>query len=198
MDTIHGEQLRDKLSILQGLVFELRRGVKDLQFHLELNNEKIGLFLQLLSTLQAVIHTDASGATSMHAAANDTGNVRKDESKGPGPTTHNGEVMMQFGEQHGKDIVSNFPSIVATVQVEGYWGDGMPGPEDLQGTWPGKEKKHGETEIKPETQDTVSNCPSIEATAQAEVHWGDGTPIIEEAPGPEDLQGTWPSYVATT
>jgi hypothetical protein len=44
-DDIHGERLIDKLAILQGLVFDLRQGVEDLQFRLELNNERIGLFL---------------------------------------------------------------------------------------------------------------------------------------------------------
>jgi hypothetical protein len=101
-DTIHGEQLKDKLSILQGLVFELRRGVEDLQFRLELNNEKIELFLQLLSSLQAAIHTDAGGATSMHEPTDDIGGVRADERKEPGAPSHSEDDMMQSGEEHGK------------------------------------------------------------------------------------------------
>jgi hypothetical protein len=55
----------------------------------------------------------------------------------------------------------------------------------------GKERKHRELVSKPKTHDPVRNCPSCEATMQDIVHWGDGMPIIEEEPGPEDLQGTW-------
>jgi hypothetical protein len=93
-DTIHGEQLKDKLSILHGLVFELCRGVEDLQFRLELNNEKIGLFLQLLSSLQAAIHTYARGVTSMHEPTDDIGGVRADERKEHGTPSHNEADMM--------------------------------------------------------------------------------------------------------
>jgi hypothetical protein len=82
-DTIHGEKIRDKLSILQGLVFELHRGVEDLQFRLEINNEKIELFLQLLSSLQAAIHTDAGGETSMHEPTDDIGGVRRMRGRNP-------------------------------------------------------------------------------------------------------------------
>lgn len=156
-DTIHGEQLKDKLSILHGLVFELRRGVEDLQFRLELNNEKIELFLQLLSSLQAAIHTDAGGVTSMHEPTDDIGGVRADERKEHDTPSHNEADMMQSGEEHGKkrqdsetvaepqtqDIERSNPSIDATTKVEVQWGDGTaileeePWPGDLQGTWPG-------------------------------------------------------------
>jgi hypothetical protein len=156
-DTIHGEQLKDKLSILHGLVFELRRGVEDLQFRLELNNEKIELFLQVLSSLQAAIHTDAGGVTSMHEPTDDIGGVRVDERKEHGTPSHNEADMMQSGEEHRKkrqdsetvvepqtqDTERSNPSIDATTKVEVQWGDGTtiieeePWPGDLQGTWPG-------------------------------------------------------------
>jgi hypothetical protein len=156
-DTIHGKQLKYKLSILHGLVFELRQGVEDLQFRLELNNEKIELFLQLLSSLQAAIHTYAGGVTSMHEPIDDIGGIRADERKEHGTPSHNEADMMQSGEEHRKkrqdseivaepqmqDTERTNPSIDATTKVEVQWGDGTtiieeePWPGDLQGTWPG-------------------------------------------------------------
>jgi hypothetical protein len=82
-DTIHGEQLKDKLSILHGLVFELRRGVEDLQFRLELNTEKIELFLQLLSSLQEAVPTDTGGATSKPEPMDDIGASKRMSGRNP-------------------------------------------------------------------------------------------------------------------
>jgi hypothetical protein len=153
-DTIHGEQLKDKLSILHVLVFELRLGVEDLQFRLELNNEKIELFLQLLSSLQEAIHIDAAGMTSMHEPTDDIGGVRADERKEHGTPSHKEDDMMQSGEEHKKkrqdretvvepqtqDTERSNLSIDATTKVEVQWGDGTtiieeePWLGDLQGT----------------------------------------------------------------
>jgi hypothetical protein len=101
-DDIHGERLIDKLAILQGLVFDLRRGVEDLQFRLELNNEQIGLFLQLLSSLQATIHKDTEAATSMPETTVDTGGIRADKGKEYGSPSHSNADMKQSGEEQGK------------------------------------------------------------------------------------------------
>jgi hypothetical protein len=95
---LHGEQLKDKISILHGLVFDLRQGVEDLRFRLELNTEKIELFLQLLSSLHAVVPTDPGGATSKPEPMDDFGVVQADERKEPGATTHDEEVGMQSNE----------------------------------------------------------------------------------------------------
>jgi hypothetical protein len=43
--------MKDKLAILYGLVFELHQGVEDFHFRLQLTNEKVAHFLQLLSSL---------------------------------------------------------------------------------------------------------------------------------------------------
>ena len=148
-DTIHGKQLKDKLSILHGLVFKLHRGVEDLQFRLELNNEKIELFLQLLSSLQAAIHTDVGGVTSMHEPTDDIGGVRVDERKEHDTPSHNEADMMQSGEEHRKkrqdsetvvepqtqDTERSNSSIDATTKVEVQWGDGTTIIEE--GPWPG-------------------------------------------------------------
>jgi hypothetical protein len=76
--------------------------VEDLQFRLELNNEKIELFLQLLSSLQAAIHTDAGGVTSMHEPTDGIVGIRADERKEHGTPSHNEVDMMQSGEEHRK------------------------------------------------------------------------------------------------
>jgi hypothetical protein len=203
MDAATSDLVADKLANLYGLVFELRQGVEDLQFRLQLSNEKATLFLQILSSLHEAFLSTPTAATSEKAP--DTEHEAKEHTQG---STHSGEVMMQSEEQHGKerkhreleikpemqDPVRNCPSCEATMQDIVHWGDGTPiieeepGPEDLQGTWPGMERRHSEIEI---------NHPSIAVTAQVEVNWEGGTPIIEEEPGHEDLQGTWPDYVAT-
>jgi hypothetical protein len=98
-DTIHGEELKDKLSVLHDLVFELRRGVEDFQFRLQLNSEKIELFLQLLSSLQEAVPTDTGGETSKPEPMDDIGGVQADEQKEPDATPHNEDAMMQSGEE---------------------------------------------------------------------------------------------------
>jgi hypothetical protein len=51
--------------------------------------------------------------------------------------------------------------------------------------------------LKPQPQDTKTTNQCLNDTPKDEVQWGDGTAIIEEEPGSESIQGTWPSYVAT-
>jgi hypothetical protein len=71
-DSIPDSQLQDILAILYGLVFELRQGLDDLQFRLELLDGKTSSLLQILSTFQGAFHStpDAVGATEhTHAEA---------------------------------------------------------------------------------------------------------------------------------
>jgi hypothetical protein len=161
-DTVHGEQLKDKLSILYGLVFELRQGVEDLQFRLQLNNEKIALFLQLLSSLHEAVPSDTGGATSKPGPNDDTVDVEEDKRSAnlrqePGATTHGEDVVMQLQKSSGgnrndsetvakpqmQDTARSSQNIDTTAKVEVQWGDGTtiieeePWPGDLQGTWPG-------------------------------------------------------------
>jgi hypothetical protein len=44
--------MQDSLDILYGLVFELRQGVEDLQFRLQLLDGKTSALLHILSTFQ--------------------------------------------------------------------------------------------------------------------------------------------------
>jgi len=51
------------MAILHGMVFELRQGLDDLQFWLEILDRKISVLLQILSTFQGASHftPDAPG-----------------------------------------------------------------------------------------------------------------------------------------
>jgi hypothetical protein len=107
VDTVHDEQLKDKLPILYGLVFELRQEVEDLQFRLQLNNQKIALFLQLLSSLHEAVPLDTGGATSKPGPNDDTVDVEEDKwsvnlRQEPGATPHDEDVVMQFAEELGR------------------------------------------------------------------------------------------------
>jgi hypothetical protein len=64
VDATTSDLVKDKLAILYGLVFELRQGVEDLQFRLQLSNDKVTLFLQLLSSLHETFLSTPADATS--------------------------------------------------------------------------------------------------------------------------------------
>jgi hypothetical protein len=171
-DTVHDEQLKDKLSILYGLVFELRQGVEDLQFRLQLNNEKVALFLQLLSSMHEAVLSDPEGATSKPGPSDDTADVEEGKRSAtlrqePGATTQGEDVTMQCAEELG--MKQNGSETLA---------------EEL-------------TSAKQQMQDTARNNQGIETSAEVEVQWGDGTTIVEEEPWTGDLQGTWPGYVSS-
>jgi hypothetical protein len=55
-------ELQAGLAMLQGLVFELRRDLDDLRFHMEILDGKATQFLQLLSAMQDVFHPSAGEA----------------------------------------------------------------------------------------------------------------------------------------
>jgi hypothetical protein len=142
-DTVHDEQLKDKLSILYGLVFELRQGVEDLQFRLQLNNEKVALFLQLLSSMHEAVLSDPGGATSKPGPSDDTVDVEEDKQSAtlrqePGATTQGEDVMMQCAEELGRkrngsetlakrqmqDTARSNQNIDTNAEVDVQWGDG--------------------------------------------------------------------------
>jgi hypothetical protein len=66
-DFIPDSQLQDSLAILYGLVFELRQGLEDLHFRLQLLDGKTSTLLQILSTFQEAFHStpEAAAATEM-------------------------------------------------------------------------------------------------------------------------------------
>jgi hypothetical protein len=66
-DSIPDSQLQDSLAILYGLVFELRQGLEDLHFRLQLLDGKTSALLQILSTFQGTFHStsEAAGAAEL-------------------------------------------------------------------------------------------------------------------------------------
>jgi len=89
--------MKDKVAILYGLVFELRQGVDDLHFRLQLTNDKVALFLQLLSSLHEAVLSPPEGATSrQHPAAE----AKEGNDKGSARTT--GDTTMQWAATPGK------------------------------------------------------------------------------------------------
>jgi hypothetical protein len=71
-------QLKENFTILYDLVFELRQGMEDLQFRMQLMDGRISTLLQLLSTFQDASPSYPAGAASEGApsSAGDDGNVR--------------------------------------------------------------------------------------------------------------------------
>jgi hypothetical protein len=131
--------------------------VDDLRFRLEVNTEKIDLFLQLLSSLQAAVPTDPEGETSKPAPMEDFEDVQEDKRKEPDTTTHGADTGEQSStvfvmqrtereleaEPQAKEIAHTSQSIDDTATGHEPWGDGTtiveeePWPGDLQGTWQG-------------------------------------------------------------
>jgi hypothetical protein len=153
-DSTKDDQLKDKLAILYGLVFELRQGVEDLHFRLQLTNEKVAQFLQLLSSLYETVLSppepaaDATegkdqvsamttGDTSMQDAATTGEDVAKQSAAGSAPE-RSGNATKEM-----KDNARNGPGAATTEQFEVQWGDRTtcveeePWPGDLSATWPG-------------------------------------------------------------
>jgi hypothetical protein len=60
-------QLKESFTILYGLVFELRQGMEDLQFQLQLMDGRILTLLQILSTFQDAFPFNPAGAASAGA-----------------------------------------------------------------------------------------------------------------------------------
>jgi hypothetical protein len=71
-DSTTDDQLKDKLAILYDLVFELRQGVEDLHFRLQLTDEKVAQFLQILSSLSETVLSPPVPAKEGAAPTEDT------------------------------------------------------------------------------------------------------------------------------
>jgi hypothetical protein len=157
-DATTGEQVKDKLAILYGLVFELRQGVEDLQFRLQLSNDKVTLFLQLLSSLHETFLSTPEEATFKQAPDADTADGEAKASatstQGHGAATTTGDVVMQcaaepYLKETGsaamaeQDTVRHDRGAETKEEVEEQWGDGTtiveeePWTGDLNATWPG-------------------------------------------------------------
>jgi hypothetical protein len=98
VDATTSDLVKDKLAILYGLVFELRQGIEDLQFRLQMSNDKVALFLHLLSSLHETFLSTPADATFKKAPDADTANDEAKESatstQAQGATTSAGDVVM--------------------------------------------------------------------------------------------------------
>jgi len=63
-DSFFITQLRENLVILFGLVFELREGLEDIQFHMQAMDLKVAVHIQLLSSLQVAFPSDLADTAS--------------------------------------------------------------------------------------------------------------------------------------
>jgi hypothetical protein len=124
-DATTGEQIKDKLAILYGLVFELRQGVEDLQFRLQLSNDKVALFLQLLSSMHETFLSTPAEATSRQEPDADTADgevkVRATSKQGHRAATTTGDVVMQCAaepdlERTGSATKSTWSNMVSHNQ----------------------------------------------------------------------------------
>jgi hypothetical protein len=157
-DATTGEQVKDKLDILYGLVFELRQGVEDLQFRLQLLNDKVTLFLHLLSSLHETFLSTPEEETFKQAPDADTADgeakVSATSTQGHDATTTTGDVVMQCATEMylkrtgsatmaEKDTVGRDRGAEAKEEAVEKWGDGTtiveeePWTGKINATWPG-------------------------------------------------------------
>jgi hypothetical protein len=140
VDATTPEQIKDKLGILYGLVFELRQGVEDLQFRLQLANDWATLFLQLLSSLYEIFHSTPVNAETANGEA--MGSEFPPQAQGTATTT--GDMVTQgTAAPLPEDPARKDRAAEKKEEVEMQWGDGTtiveeePWTGDLNATWPG-------------------------------------------------------------
>jgi hypothetical protein len=150
-DFIPDSQLKDSLAILYGLVFELRQGLEDLQFRLQLLDGKTSTLLQILSTFQEAFHSTPEAAASTevpHAEGVDRNEqVQQPEGDVVVQVTHGDtEAATATGIHAHSPPGDTLPAanleggnLDADMQLE---GKGMPIEEEpwdvaYQATWPG-------------------------------------------------------------
>jgi hypothetical protein len=72
-DSILDSQLKESFTILYGLVFELRQGMEDLQFRLQIMDGKISTLLKILSSFQDAFPSNPVGEASTEEPHVETG-----------------------------------------------------------------------------------------------------------------------------
>jgi hypothetical protein len=170
VDAATRDLVKDKLANLYGLVFELRQGVEDLQFRLQLLNEKATLFLQLLSSLYEAFLSTPAAATSEKAPDAD---IATD-------TERKGACDLDGAKEHTTSTqTKSTPTIAEDITMKGATAPPLP-----------------ETGNATETEQYMArhNCGERKQE-KLEVYWGDGMTIVKEEPWTGDLNITWPGYV---
>jgi hypothetical protein len=128
--------LQDSLAILHGLVFELRQGLDDLQFRLEILDGKTSALLQILSTFQGAFHftPDAAGAAE-HTHAGDSS-----ERGLPTGDGDSGQAMhMAMDEEYTPREEETPGEYVAA-------GMGLHAPREVGGTRPDDRREGGDSD----------------------------------------------------
>jgi hypothetical protein len=124
------------LAILHGLVFELRQGLDDLQFRLELLDGKTSVLLQILSTFQGAFHftldADAVGAAE-HTHAGDSS-----ERGLPAGGGDSGQAMHVAMDEDYMPTEEETPGEYVAA------GMGLHAPREVGGTWP-NDRREGVT-----------------------------------------------------
>jgi hypothetical protein len=147
-DSFNGEQLKESLAILYGLVFELRQGMEDLQFRLQTTDEKVAVLLQLLSSMHEAFHSDSAGATSGKepCAAIDGGNVAMQCLAEFGLEQVGHETMaleVNSAKRPLQDTTKGADGTASNEKAEVKWADQVtyveeePWTKDFHATWPG-------------------------------------------------------------
>jgi hypothetical protein len=147
-DSFFDTQLRESLTILFGLVFELRQGVEDLQFRLQTTDGKVAALLQILSSLQEAFPPDLAGAASAaepHAETSE-GNAQTQRSAGNEMEQAKHEDMgveEATGQQALQDTSPVADRDESNVDAGMQWASQVtlveeePWSEAVHATWPG-------------------------------------------------------------
>jgi hypothetical protein len=122
-DSFFDTQLRESLAILFGLVFELRQGVEDLQFHLQATDGKVAVLLQLLSSLQEAFPSDPAGAASAEepCVATSEGNAQTQRSAGNGMEQAKHEDMAVEVDTARRALQDTSPDADRDREKRGSW-----------------------------------------------------------------------------
>jgi hypothetical protein len=147
-DSFFDTQLRESLTILFGLVFELRQGVEDLQFRLQTTDGKVAVLLQILSSLQEAFPSDPAGAASAEepCEATSEGNAQTQRSAGNGMVQAKHEDMaveVDTGQRALQDTSPDADRDESNVEAGMQWANQVtfveeePWSEAVHATWPG-------------------------------------------------------------
>jgi hypothetical protein len=158
------------LAILYGLVFELRQGLDDLQFRLELLDGKTSALLQILSTFQGAFHFTpeaARAAEHMHTG---------DSSERGLPTGggDSGQAMHVAMDEEYTPTEGETPGAYVAA------GLGLHAPREVGGTWPDNRLEMGDSD----------------ADTHEQMEWRGA--VVEEEPWDLATHATsppgWPAY----
>jgi hypothetical protein len=89
--------MKESFTILYSLVFELRQGMEDLQFRLQITDGKISTLLQILSSLQDAFPPDPAGAASAEEP-------HAEYSEGNAQTQRFADIIVEQTEQEDTDV----------------------------------------------------------------------------------------------